>query len=136
MGIACACFALPGRANDLVYAPLGPQFGGNANAYTGATVIANYEISEWLKKQGVSKVNGQQHGGGHAYPFGYVKLTLAFHGSALPDGSSRSALQADARQSSGCIYHADGASAVAKIDPRAAGIILRATEIGANAISA
>jgi L-ascorbate metabolism protein UlaG (beta-lactamase superfamily) len=55
---------------------------------TGATVIANYEISEWLKKQGVSKVNGQQHGGGHAYPFGYVKLTLAFHGSALPDGSN------------------------------------------------
>jgi L-ascorbate metabolism protein UlaG (beta-lactamase superfamily) len=30
---------------------------------TGATVIANYEISEWLKKQGVEKVHGQQHGG-------------------------------------------------------------------------
>jgi L-ascorbate metabolism protein UlaG (beta-lactamase superfamily) len=54
---------------------------------TGAPVIANYEISEWFKNQGLSKVHGQQHGGGHAYPFGYVKLTLAFHGSALPDGS-------------------------------------------------
>ena len=54
---------------------------------TGATVIANYEISEWLKKQGVANVHGQQHGGGFAYPFGRVKLTLAFHGSALPDGS-------------------------------------------------
>ncbi len=54
---------------------------------TGAAVIANYEISGWLQKQGVKKVHGQQHGGGHAYPFGYVKLTLAFHGSALPDGS-------------------------------------------------
>lgn len=54
---------------------------------TGATVVANYEISEWLKKQGLSKVHGQQHGGGYAYPFGRVKLTLAFHGSALPDGS-------------------------------------------------
>jgi L-ascorbate metabolism protein UlaG (beta-lactamase superfamily) len=55
---------------------------------TGATVIANYEIAEWLKKQGITKVWGQQHGGGHAHPFGRVKLTLAFHGSMLPDGSN------------------------------------------------
>ena len=33
------------------------------------------------------KVHGQQHGGSHAFPFGRVKLTLAFHGLALPDGS-------------------------------------------------
>ena len=55
---------------------------------TGATVISNYEISLWLQKQGLEKVHGQQHGGGHAFPFGRVKLTLAFHGSALPDGSN------------------------------------------------
>jgi L-ascorbate metabolism protein UlaG (beta-lactamase superfamily) len=55
---------------------------------TGATVIANYEISEWLKKSGLAKVHGQQHGGGFRHPFGRVKLTLAFHGSALPDGSN------------------------------------------------
>jgi L-ascorbate metabolism protein UlaG (beta-lactamase superfamily) len=54
---------------------------------TGATVVANYEISEWLKQQGLTKVHGQQHGGGHAFPFGRVKLTLAFHGSVLPDGT-------------------------------------------------
>ena len=54
---------------------------------TGATVICNYEMSEWLQKQGVKKTHGQQHGGGHGFPFGRVKLTLAFHGSALPDGS-------------------------------------------------
>src|ERR1043166_7041088 len=54
---------------------------------TGATVVCNYEISEWLQKQGLKKVHGQQHGGGHAFPFGRVKLTLAFHGSMLPDGS-------------------------------------------------
>src|SRR5439155_6233559 len=54
---------------------------------TGATVICNYEISEWLHKQGLTKVHGQQHGGGHAFPFGRVKLTLAFHGSVLPDGT-------------------------------------------------
>jgi L-ascorbate metabolism protein UlaG (beta-lactamase superfamily) len=55
---------------------------------TGATVIANYEISEWFKNQGVAKVHGQQHGGGFRHPFGRVKLTLAFHGSMLPDGSN------------------------------------------------
>lgn len=55
---------------------------------TGATIISNYEISEWFKTKGVAKVHGQQHGGGHAFPFGRVKLTLAFHGSMLPDGSN------------------------------------------------
>jgi L-ascorbate metabolism protein UlaG (beta-lactamase superfamily) len=54
---------------------------------TGAMVVCNYEMSEWMTKQGVAKVHGQQHGGAHTFPFGKVKLTLAFHGSALPDGS-------------------------------------------------
>jgi L-ascorbate metabolism protein UlaG (beta-lactamase superfamily) len=54
---------------------------------TGATVVANYEMSEWLQKQGLKKVHGQQHGGAHGFPFGRVKLTLAFHGSVLPDGT-------------------------------------------------
>lgn len=51
-----------------------------------ATVICNYEISEWLAKKNVT-AHGMQHGGGFKFPFGYCKLTLAFHGSALPDGS-------------------------------------------------
>jgi L-ascorbate metabolism protein UlaG (beta-lactamase superfamily) len=54
---------------------------------TGATVVANYEIAGWLEKQGLSKVHGMQHGGGFTFPFGRVKMTLAFHGSMLPDGS-------------------------------------------------
>jgi L-ascorbate metabolism protein UlaG (beta-lactamase superfamily) len=54
---------------------------------TGATVIANYEISEWFKNKGIDKVHGQQHGGGHDFTFGRLKLTPAFHGSQLPDGS-------------------------------------------------
>jgi L-ascorbate metabolism protein UlaG (beta-lactamase superfamily) len=53
---------------------------------TGATVISNFEIASWCEGQGV-KAHGQQLGGGFAHPFGYVKLTLALHGSALPDGS-------------------------------------------------
>jgi L-ascorbate metabolism protein UlaG (beta-lactamase superfamily) len=54
---------------------------------TGATVIANYEIAGWLGRQGVKDAHGMQHGGSHAFPFGRVKMTLAFHGSALPDGT-------------------------------------------------
>jgi L-ascorbate metabolism protein UlaG (beta-lactamase superfamily) len=54
---------------------------------TGAMVVANYEIAEWLKSKGLTRVHGQQHGGGFNHPFGRVKLTLAFHGSVLPDGT-------------------------------------------------
>ena len=60
---------------------------------TGATVASNYEISLWLQQplQGLagSKVQGLQHGGGFLFDGSIrVKLTLAFHGSALPDGSN------------------------------------------------
>ncbi len=54
---------------------------------TGATVISNNEIAGWLSAKGV-KTHGQHLGGGYKYPFGYLKLTLAIHGSALPDGSN------------------------------------------------
>jgi len=53
---------------------------------SGATVISNAEISGWLGKQGL-KTHAQHLGGGYKHPFGYLKLTLALHGSGLPDGS-------------------------------------------------
>ena len=55
---------------------------------TGATAISNAEIAGWLGKQGVKETHGQHIGGGFKYPFGYLKLTMALHGSALPDGSN------------------------------------------------
>ena len=55
---------------------------------TGATIIGNFEVAGWFEKQGVEKTHGQHLGGGHKHPFGYLKLTLALHGSALPDGSN------------------------------------------------
>jgi L-ascorbate metabolism protein UlaG (beta-lactamase superfamily) len=60
---------------------------------TGATVASNYEISLWLQQpaQGLpgAKVQGLQHGGSFLFNNSVrVKLTLAFHGSALPDGSN------------------------------------------------
>ena len=54
---------------------------------TGATVISNYEIQNWMVAQGVENVHPQHIGGGFDYPWGRVKLTMAQHGSALPDGS-------------------------------------------------
>ncbi|MGQ9832462.1 MAG: metal-dependent hydrolase [Candidatus Villigracilaceae bacterium] len=54
---------------------------------TGATVISNFEICNWLNGQGVQNTHPQHLGGGFKHPFGYLKLTLALHGSALPDGS-------------------------------------------------
>lgn len=55
---------------------------------TNALVIANFEIIEWLGKQGVENVHSQHIGGAHQYDFGTVKLTIAHHGSMLPDGSN------------------------------------------------
>lgn len=53
---------------------------------TGATVISNFEIANWLGNKGVN-AHPQHLGGGYNHPFGYLKLTLALHGSGLPDGS-------------------------------------------------
>ena len=54
---------------------------------SGALCISNAEISEWLNAKGI-KTHPQHIGGGFHYPFGYLKLTLALHGSPLPDGSN------------------------------------------------
>jgi L-ascorbate metabolism protein UlaG (beta-lactamase superfamily) len=53
---------------------------------TGATVISNFEIACWFEGKGI-QAHAQHIGGGFQHPFGYLKLTQAFHGSALPDGS-------------------------------------------------
>jgi L-ascorbate metabolism protein UlaG (beta-lactamase superfamily) len=53
---------------------------------TGAQIISNFEIATWAQNQGLT-AHGQSIGGGHTFPFGYVKLTQAQHGSAMPDGT-------------------------------------------------
>jgi L-ascorbate metabolism protein UlaG (beta-lactamase superfamily) len=56
---------------------------------TGAPVITNFEVGEWLKKKGVAgdKVIGMNPGGGVSQPFGHVKFTIAHHSSSMPDGT-------------------------------------------------
>ena len=55
---------------------------------TGCLVISNYEIVTWLQAQGLTNVHPLHIGGGHNFDFGRVKLTIAHHGSSLPDGSN------------------------------------------------
>lgn len=55
---------------------------------TGATTVSNFEIHDWLLANGVEKAHPLHIGGGFNFPFGRVKLTIAHHGSALPDGSN------------------------------------------------
>jgi L-ascorbate metabolism protein UlaG (beta-lactamase superfamily) len=59
-------------------------------ARTGATVIAGYEVAEWMKKQGVAaaKSHSMNHGGAFRFDFGRVKFVAAIHSSTMPDGSS------------------------------------------------
>jgi L-ascorbate metabolism protein UlaG (beta-lactamase superfamily) len=54
---------------------------------TGATVVANWEVCDWLAKQGVEKTHPMNIGGGYNFPFGRVKMTNAVHSSSLPDGT-------------------------------------------------
>ena len=54
---------------------------------TGALVVANYEIVTWLQGKGIENVHPMHIGGAHKFDFGTVKLTIAHHGSGLPDNS-------------------------------------------------
>jgi L-ascorbate metabolism protein UlaG (beta-lactamase superfamily) len=54
---------------------------------TGALVISNFEICQWLAAQGVKHTLGHNLGGGSQHAFGRVELTLAHHSSQLPDGA-------------------------------------------------
>ena len=50
-----------------------------------AMIISNFEISTYSQNEGVKKTHPLHIGGGHDFPFGSVKLTIAHHGSTLGD---------------------------------------------------
>ncbi len=54
---------------------------------TGATVIGNFEVVNFAQNQGVENAHPMHIGGGLNFPFGRLKLTIAHHGSSMPDGS-------------------------------------------------
>jgi L-ascorbate metabolism protein UlaG (beta-lactamase superfamily) len=52
-----------------------------------ATVIANWEIVQWLNKNGVENTHPMNTGGKWMFDFGKVKCVSAVHSSSLPDGT-------------------------------------------------
>ncbi len=54
---------------------------------SGAQVICNFEIGQWLNAQGLENTWAMNTGGSYEFPFGRVKMTPALHSSGLPDGS-------------------------------------------------
>ena len=53
---------------------------------TGATIISNFEISEWYGAKEL-KTMPMNHGGQANFDFGTLKLVNAVHSSVLPDGT-------------------------------------------------
>lgn len=53
---------------------------------TGATVIANFEIINWVQQQGYHKVHPINHGS-KKFDFGTLRFVPAHHSSSMPDGT-------------------------------------------------
>lgn len=54
---------------------------------TGAKIISNHEIIDWMTKQGVENTHPMNLGGAWIFDFGKVKCVTAMHSSSLPDGA-------------------------------------------------
>ncbi len=54
---------------------------------TGAKVISNFEIINWLAAQGVENGHPMNHGGKWDFDFGTVKFVNAIHSSSFADGT-------------------------------------------------
>jgi len=54
---------------------------------TGALVVANFEVAEWLTKKGVAKVHALNPGGSVDLDFGRLKSVGAVHSSSMPNGA-------------------------------------------------
>ncbi len=54
---------------------------------TGAMVISNFEIIQWLGTKGIENSHPMNTGGHWNFDFGKVKCVNAVHSSSMPDGS-------------------------------------------------
>lgn len=54
---------------------------------SGALIVSNFEIVTYLSSLGCEG-HPMHIGGGHMFPFGHVKLTIAHHGSTGPNGEA------------------------------------------------
>jgi L-ascorbate metabolism protein UlaG (beta-lactamase superfamily) len=49
-----------------------------------AMIISSYEVADWLGRNGAARTHPLGLGGGFNFPFGRVKLTVAFHSAGYP----------------------------------------------------
>jgi L-ascorbate metabolism protein UlaG (beta-lactamase superfamily) len=54
---------------------------------TNALIVANFEVAEWLTKEGAPQVHPLNPGGSFDFGVGRVKSVQAIHSSSLPDGT-------------------------------------------------
>ncbi|TCD26508.1 metal-dependent hydrolase [Pedobacter psychrodurus] len=54
---------------------------------TGATVVATWEVKDWMNANGVENTHPMNPGGQWAFNFGKAKCVIAQHSSSMPDGS-------------------------------------------------
>jgi len=54
---------------------------------TGAQVVCNWEIYEWLGKKGITQIHPMNTGGARQMEGFKIKCVVAQHSSSLPDGS-------------------------------------------------
>ena len=59
---------------------------------TGATVVAEFEIAEWLQRQGLENVADGAPGGTVSFPGGTAKFVPAIHSSSYWDGAQQVAI--------------------------------------------
>ena len=52
-----------------------------------ATIISNFEVTQWFHKKGVEHFHPMNHGGSWEFEFGKVTMVNAVHSSSMPDGS-------------------------------------------------
>ncbi len=52
---------------------------------SGAMVVGGVELMGYLERQGVERTHGMNLGGAHAFPWGWVKLTPAWHSASVED---------------------------------------------------
>lgn len=52
---------------------------------SGAQVVGIFEVATWCQQQGCENTHGMSIGGGFQFPWGWVKLTQAWHGSTFID---------------------------------------------------
>jgi L-ascorbate metabolism protein UlaG (beta-lactamase superfamily) len=73
-----------------------------------ATIISSYEVADWLGRQGAKKAHPMGLGGGYNFPFGRVKLTVAFHSAGYPPEDGSMAAFSYLGVAAGMLIYADG----------------------------